>query len=245
MNNIFYHIYLFDKIDSMVINQLNRLKNSGLLNISELHVIILNNPEYNKSLNDNTLKLINELSKNIYHETNNYYEIITHKKIFDHAQLNDSNYLYMHTKGCTRVNHQNSGSYSYHNIENWRHMQEYFTIDMHKYCLDGLKTHDIVGSNYVPQHIMSVPAHYSGGFWWSKSEFIRKLQNPQLFLNEKNINRFHAEFWLGYTPHKALCLYPIPEKNNNNQYSQHRGFSYCDETIYKNNIIKNTYINTI
>lgn len=54
----------------------------------------------------------------------------------------------MHTKGCTRINDLNSGNYSYKNIENWRHMQEYFTIDKFQECLDGLNTHDVVGIYY-------------------------------------------------------------------------------------------------
>ena len=151
----------------------------------------------------------------------------------------------MHTKGCTRINDLDSGDYSYKNVENWRHMQEYFTIDKYDECLEGLKTYDVVGSNYMQYpNYLNVPAHYSGGFWWSKSEFIKNLPNPQLYLNFKNVDRFNAEFWLGRIYHKALCLYEIP-KPNNKPYAQHRGFSYCDKSVYENNIKKNTYINKL
>lgn len=91
---------------------------------------------------------------------------------------------------------------------------------------------------------LGVPAHYSGGFWWSKSDFIKKLPNPQIFLNSNNVDRFNAEFWLGRIYHKALCLYEIP-KYVENGYSQHRAFIYTDKSIYENNLIKNTYINKI
>lgn len=243
MNYIFYHIFLCDKIDLMVNEQLNRLIESNLLDSSELHVTILNNSNY--TLKPETLELINKLSQNVSFENGNIYEIITHKKIYDHCKTFDGNYFYMHTKGCTRINDLTSGDYSYKNIENWRHMQEHFTIDRYKDCIDALQTHDIVGSNYMPQsNVLHVPAHYSGGFWWTTSEFIKKLPDPQTYLNTENVNRFHAEFWLGRINHKACCLYPIP-KQTEVSYSQHRGFCYCHENEYKNNLIKNTFINKI
>lgn len=61
----------------MVNEQLNRLIESNLLDSSELHITILNNPNYNYTLKSETLELINKLSQNVSFENGSIYEIIT------------------------------------------------------------------------------------------------------------------------------------------------------------------------
>lgn len=236
-NHIFYHIYLYTDINLIINNQLNRLINSGILNVSELHIVISGDIR-NSPLSSENERLINILSKDIFYETKNYYELITLKRMYDYALINEGNYLYIHTKGSTRI-----GTSNYRNIENWRHIMEHFTIDKYSICIDELKTHDLVGCNYTPKGLINgTPAHYSGNFWWATSQFINKLPDPINYLNKNPIDRFDAEFWVGRVSHKALCLYPILGSNPNVHY---RGGSFTDESIYFNNIIKTEYENVI
>lgn len=243
--NIFYHIFLSDKIDLIVNEQVNQLINSNILENSNLYVVVLNTNTTHK-LNVINMNLLNKYSTEIYYEFGNYYENITHVKLYEHSKNNDNGvYLYMHTKGITRINdldgYRNSwlnykNLYSYKNIENWRHIMEHFTIDHWGLCVRELETHDLVGCNYMEKnHIPGVTAHYSGTFWWATSDFIKKLDNPTKHLN----NRMAAEFWIGTINHKALCLFPLPEK----QELHHRGYVYTPKEDYYNNIIKNEFTN--
>jgi len=240
-NFVFYHIYLYDKVNFMVNEQLNKLIDSDLMNHSKLFVLIMDNYNEKFKLDNINTKMIEKYSYSIFYENKNFYEIITQKKMYDYAKLNPGNYLYMHTKGITRINDSNhNNNYSYRNVENWRHLQEHFTIDHWKLCNEYLFNYDLVGSNYMKiDYISNIPAHYSGGFWWTTSKFLQKLPDPQSYLDETNINRFNAEFWIGRIKHHALCLFPLPEKME----EHHRVFVYTDKTDYYNNIKKSDFYN--
>jgi hypothetical protein len=45
--------------------------------------------------------------------------------------------------------------------------------------------------------------HYSGNFWWSKASYINKLH----LLDEKNIDKPYAEFWLFTSNPKYYNIY--------------------------------------
>jgi len=61
----------------------------------------------------------------------------------------------------------------------------YFNIFKNEECLKNLDTNHAVGVN-----LHSSPLHFSGNFWWSKSEHIRKL-GP---CNYETYNS--PEFWI-------------------------------------------------
>ena len=233
--NVFYHIYSIDGVESIIDEQIDKL-----IKYKEFFTFFINidiSSGYN--LPNDTLEKIKSLSSNIIYTTESRYEISTLSYMYKHALENDVYYLYIHTKGATRINSNNSGDsiYPYENVENWRRIMEHFCIENSEICISELKNYDLVGCNYVPHNSIDwvVPSHYSGNFWWSKSEFIRKLPNLDLF---DNSDRFLAEFWIGMINHKALCLYPsLPFKINN------RGLFYTTESEYKNKIIKNKFIN--
>ena len=248
--NIFYHIFLYDKINLIVTDQLKRLIDSDLIYNSNLNITILDNFNKKYELDDFNVSLLKKISNNIFYETEKYYEIITLKKMYDHANLNDSNYLYMHTKGSTRINDENKSNvefmnkfvnYSYKNVENWRHIMEYFNIDHWKICNDNLQNYDLIGCNYMKKdYLPGIPGHYSGNMWWSKSDFLKKLPDPQNYLfGQLDFNRFNAEFWIGRIKHHALCLFPLPEEME----KHNRCYVYTDKQEYFNKITKNEYMN--
>lgn len=244
---VFYHIFLNDKIDIIVEDQLDKLIKSGLLEQSELRVTIMDNNNGKYKLNEKNLEIINKYAKDIYYENRKLYEQSTLKKLYDHALQHDGNYLYMHTKGSSRVNDPDNnnahfgpytGKYSYKNVQNWRNIMEHFNIDHWKKCNIYLNNgYDLVGCNYMKlNHLGQGPlAHYSGNFWWANFDFIKKLPDPL----SMGIDRFNAEFWVGKIKHRAMCLYPLPEKIE----EHNRCLVYTDPDRYLNNIIKKEYRN--
>jgi hypothetical protein len=123
------------------------------------------------------------------------YRLINHsenEKLYENPTLNmvkefadqnkDSHVLYLHTKGvsCKRM-HQG--------INDWTNMMLYFLVENYEDCfraLDG--THDTVGCNYNP----APTRHYSGNFWWAKTNYVATLPA----LDEASPNKMSPEFWL-------------------------------------------------
>lgn len=241
--NVFYHIYLCDGVDKIINEQLDKLyflKNE----IDNIDFFINMTPEYNKNfLNDLLLNRIYELTKNVTYCKENYYELPTLSLLYHHAKKTDNEfYLYFHTKGASRMHHvdsiDNFRNYSYRNVENWRKIMEHFCIDNWKICVEKLENNDLVGCNYIRQNILGVLAHYSGNFWWSKSEFIKKLSDPKNHINI-NTDRFSAEWWIGEIPHEAICLFPVPEPIHD---MHNRCFTFTNEEDYKNKIIEQKFL---
>lgn len=230
-NYIFYHIFLCDRVNEIITEQLNRLIKSEILDSSDLFICITDIYNNQFPISEVNMELMKKYSIEITIEHQNMYELSTLNKLYNHAKIHDGNYLYFHTKGATRINDNDVknqyGDYSYKNVENWRHIMEHFNIDQWKVCVDSLKEFDTVGCNY--NSTWGQP-HYSGNFWWATSEFIKKLPNPMMFFD-----RMQGEMWISRVKHKSLCLYPIPEENHN------RGYVYTPESEYVNNIIKNKF----
>jgi len=229
MKYIFYHIFLSDKINDIISDQLSKLENSGLLKESELYVNIIDIYNNQYPINDFNYNIIKTYAKDINMDTNNYYEKMTLHRLYKHALTHDGYYLYFHTKGISRINDATNGNYSYKNVENWRHIMDHFNIEHWKDCEEGLKEgYDLVGCNYNGD--WGTP-HYSGNFWWANSEFIKKLPDPIL----NPLDRMSCEMWISKIKHKALCLYPLPKENHN------RCYVYTPKEEYFNNIIKTEF----
>jgi hypothetical protein len=248
--NVFYHIYLTDNVELIVEDQLNKLNSLKKKYNIEFFININHNINTIKKYDELNTKL-NNLTNNITFCEHNIYELSTLNLLQKHAfENNDNYYLYIHTKGASRLklNTENSidysyyeNNYSYKNVENWRHIMEHFCVEQSDTCLKELETNDLVGCNYIPSGTMNVPTHFSGNFWWSKSEYIKKLPSIENYISNKNyIDRFYAEFWVGFIPHKAVCLYPIPkpifEKHN-------RCFSFTPENEFYKKITKQYFTN--
>ena len=71
---------------------------------------------------------------------------------------------YIHSKSVTK----NEECYN-----DWRYLCDYFTINKWRLSIELLQYYDCVGTN-----LKNFPKkHYSGNFWWSKSEHINKLND--------------------------------------------------------------------
>ena len=238
--NVFYHLYVVDNCDYLIFDQLNKL---SILKdkLSNIDIFINVSKQHENDVIPQELMIqVSNLTTNIFF-SNNDFEFPTLTLLKDHAnKTNDEYYLYLHTKGITRMHGQENGRYSPKNVENWRKIMEHFCIENYDLCLKNLENYDLVGCNYIPvRGVDGLPAHYSGNFWWSKSEFLKKL--PEINeLHTSNLGRFSAEMWIGTICHKALCLYPIPKPIQENH---NRCFVFTEEKDFMNNPIPQEFQN--
>jgi hypothetical protein len=122
--------------------------------------------------------------------------------------------LYIHHKG---VRHLNNPA-----VLDWRKYMEYFNIEQWRICVNRLENGwDTVGVDWKQQPTL----HYSGNFWWARSDYIKKLptwtrpidngfnkQFPKLDESYADY-RMECEFWLGLENPKAFEIYTTPHRN--------------------------------
>jgi hypothetical protein len=123
--------------------------------------------------------------------------------------INENFYCYyLHTKG---VSITKDNMFKYHkstdltvlknNIESWRRYMEYFLIDKFQDNIGNLSIgYDACGVQYTTNPVQ----HFSGNFWWSKSEYIKTL--PKIISIDKT-KRHNAEYWIGRGNGKLISLY--------------------------------------
>jgi hypothetical protein len=140
---------------------------------------------------------------------NSISENYTLKKIWNDCKTQDNYVLYFHAKGITATlnNLIIPGRITkYKNRYNWRQFLNWGVMTKWEECVASLED----GCDTASVDFKDVPLpHYSGNFWWSKSEHIRNLPDPQetIWWEEikRNINdpwiknssdRFRDEMWV-------------------------------------------------
>jgi hypothetical protein len=195
--NIYINIAVVGSVNKVLNNLINRIKESKLYdNCDKINLIINGSPNLLVlDLSDKKYKIFNPNS-NIFK-----CEFPTLKQIWEDSKSNDNYILYLHTKGVTKPNHPN--------IEDWTNYLAYFNINKWEDRIKELEEYDCTGVNFFgnPEDLKLNPAtwgygkapqHYSGNFWWSKSEHIRKLPNPMTWPPNDNYSRWRVmcEMWL-------------------------------------------------
>ena len=205
---IYFHICCINNYETVFYNLMDKIKNSGLYNdVTEIRCFALENCNMN-IFNDPKI-VIRKTSTDV-----NLYEFFTINELYKDSIVEDFNVLYIHTKGVTRYNDPN-----YVNIQDWVNYLSYFNIQKYQLCLQLLTIYDTVGVN-----LLDNPKHYSGNFWWSKSEYIRKLD---LCKNETHTS---AEFWL---TEKQIGKYSCLSQSNKNHYTdRYTEDNYKDKNIF-------------
>jgi hypothetical protein len=99
----------------------------------------------------------------------------------------DAKILYFHAKGTSYPKMHKH----FENLQDWRRYMEYFLIYNYKKCIESLKNHDVCGVNWWDGG--KYPPHFSGNFWWTKMDYIKKLSKPV----PGSWGRRDAEFWIG------------------------------------------------
>jgi hypothetical protein len=145
---------------------------------------------------------------NINSSSNFIQETHTLRKLWLRSKNEDNlNILYFHSKGITaleRILKTNKQYSTFVNYYHWRKYLEWSVIEKHDICQEYLKNYDIIGCNFSQWP----KPHYSGNFWWSKSSFLRTLNDPEdenwvtWYLSQDRFlsispRRMISEMWIG------------------------------------------------
>jgi GR25 family glycosyltransferase involved in LPS biosynthesis/tetratricopeptide (TPR) repeat protein len=129
------------------------------------------------------------------------YEVPTINKIRDFSREHKNcEILYLHTKG---TGHSKDSQ----NINDWIDMMLYFLIERWPVAVNALKDHDVAGCNYHTYDSCRAPPHFSGNFWWAKTDYLSGLPDC-------GTNKFDAEFWLLQNNPKLKCLHDTGGMNH-------------------------------
>jgi hypothetical protein len=196
MNRIYINVAVMGTVNDVLINLLNRIKESKLYDNCDQINLIINGDinSINVDLNDSKYKVWNKYKDTSLHE------FPTLDLIWKHSQTEEFNVLYLHTKGVSR-------NHTY--INDWTNYLSYFNINKWENRLNDLIENDCTGvdlkgnSDDIDSHPMywgygKAPKHYSGNFWWSKSSHIKKLLNPMSWVPDTNWTRWRMmnEMWV-------------------------------------------------
>lgn len=126
--------------------------------------------------------------------------------------------LYIHSKGALTENHC---------THLWREYMQAFLIEDYRNCMDTLMWHgyDTCGVDLNPFGGL----HYSGNFWWARSDYIAALPDPQASRDRwAGEPRMWSEYWLCHLPGKHKGLW-------------HSGH----DDLYRNPIFRSAYVHAL
>lgn len=218
---VYVHVCVLNNYQEVLINILNHIYDSGLYDrLNKLRLSIVGNSVEFKNWFD-TLTYDTTKIQLIFPTTRiNTFEFHTLHNLFIDAISEDFYCLYLHTKGVSKQTNPN--------IKDWVDYLLYFTVDKFQNCLLELENFDTVGVNltgdsenmksnpalwgYVVkgESVSRTPQHYSGNFWWSKSDNIRKLPDPLYYASYEQYERYRVacECWICLNPNlKPKCLF--------------------------------------
>jgi len=185
-NSIFFHIATVNHYQKIVDEIISGIFKSGLVNeIDHINIGIVGNGSV----------ILPENKINILYKNGDLslFEFPTLNFLKQFAKDNeDYNILYLHTKGTNLDTPP---------INDWRKYMLYFLVDKYKECFDVLKEYDSCGVDLRNKPTL----HYSGNFWWSKSEYIKTLKefkDMPIIIDD----RHKSEFWIcsGNGKHHSL-----------------------------------------
>jgi hypothetical protein len=200
---VFWHVNELGGWREVADQQWRLLLSSGLYDAAkEVHVCCNGQPWtftdwFNTKLPDlqeNKVKLISVCNHAAFHEwpTLNY--------MHDQCKQSTSNFLvcYIHLKGLLR--------YGDPNVADWREFMNWGAIERWQDNVTALADHDCAGTNWNTEPW----PHFSGNFWWARSDYIKKLDplmHPEDKLNRQITQfkphptephwRFDNEAWIG------------------------------------------------
>ena len=188
---VFYHVFPGDDWEEMYLEQLGALVASNLYDQLDHFYIGFNGSLDLLSVPDKAIAVENQ---------NKQEETDTLKALHAWCKENpDAAVLYMHTKGVSKRTRY---------TDDWRHLMEFFCIHQWIRCVTALilgeteeePPADLAGVNWQEHTSMGWKPHFSGGFWWAKSDYVAELSDD--YLNHHN--RYWREFWIG-TGEPVVC----------------------------------------
>lgn len=203
MVHVYYHIYAIDGVEDIITEQLNLIKKHFdfpyTLNVG----ISIANEHENKSISKILSLIDKSCLKDVRTKGNEFVTLDLIEN--DRKKFGESDYiLYIHTKGASRLKNDN-----YKLMEAWRHYMNFYNIEKVNNVFKCFQKsgYNTFGCNFVEIENQNAKKHYSGNFWWAKSEYIKTLD-----LSDVNkTNRGNAELkyiqmgkdWKPYCAHYA------------------------------------------
>ena len=151
--------------------------------------------------------------KIIAHGPCSTYERLTLHIMRHHAEIDNCQYWYAHTKGITHFDNNNLKSEC---VIDWIKLMIYWNFTEWEKASSNLFNYDTYGCEYTSNPKL----HYSGNFWWANSCYIRTL--PKIIGPEY----CDPEFWLLNRQKNLIC----------NIYSS--GLDGGDHYYHKSNFFK-------
>lgn len=177
---IYLHICCINNWKSVIDNIILNIKKYNLYEkVKEIRAVILGNRE----------NYIFDKKINIVYESNNkrLYERKILNILYEDSFKEDFNVLYLHSKGVKWNNKNNC-------VTDWVELLLYFNIKYHEEILNKLHNYDVIGVNLS----LKDTVHFSGNFWWSKSNYIKTLNKeiakqycgPEFWITQKTSGNF-------------------------------------------------------
>jgi hypothetical protein len=194
-----YHIYCEKGWQTMVHEQIERWKASGLMQASDkLFISLISLHDDDRALLDKELSDLPKGKVEIISFTNDplVYEYPALDFIYARSKKEPTAlFYYFHTKGITYQSLDSDDptfTKFYQKITSWRHMMEYFVIDKWQVAVNVLNDgYETYGCYLFPPFVNGM---YAGNFWWTRADYFSKLD--ALDNKTKADNRFKAEEWL-------------------------------------------------
>jgi hypothetical protein len=168
---------------------MDAVKQSGLYDsCREIRIGVANNEGTvipDPRFNDPKIKII-------AHGPCNLYERLTLHKMREHAEIDNCQYWYAHTKG---ISHFQGSNFDKENIIDWIKLMIHWNFTNWRTASNNLLKYDAYGCEYSS----NPKQHYSGNFWWANSGYIRTLP--------KTIGPEYCdpEFWLLNRSENLIC----------------------------------------
>ena len=216
---VYINVAVMGTVNSVLSKLLSNVRKSGLYEFCDGIYLVVNGDRslLNVDLSGDKINVIengNDLS---------VCEFPTITKIFEHSLKEDFRVLYIHTKGVSK---------GHPFIEDWTSLLTYFNVTKWEDRLSELESNDCTGINHfgnkedVYTHPAywgygKTPVHYSGNFWWSKSEHIRTLAHPISWAPDGDLFRWRmmAEMWVcSSSVGKYHCAYNSNVDHYQNPY---------------------------
>jgi hypothetical protein len=202
--HVFWHVWLHGKWRPIVAEQIVLLRASGLYDAADSITVSVCGSLSEQALFEEFLKAARKVVIGNRGTDPLKYEFPALQMAWDQASSTPKgtsyDVCYFHSKGVRYENDQAS---------QWRDILNHGVINRWQTHVKALNDGFAVsGQNYLPAS-KTYPSHFSGNFWWARSEHIASLPSPAR-LNQTD--RYNAEWWVCFGKPKAFAL-PFVQHN--------------------------------
>ena len=232
----------FGLYDEMEVLSYTALGNQEQIKLFKDLCALYSKIEIHEIHNDVTGEELKDFSSAKGQEQNKFvFEIPTIKRMWLDAQTQDFYGLYFHGKGVTAFNNafKVGDVAKFKNYYYWRKYLEYGFIERWKTCVQALEQYETAGINLNHDPFL----HYSGNFWWLRSDYMRTLddiEDSQWWKENKqpyHLDRMIAEFWPLSKANKIFNIDSPPPRlcsPNPGLYSETYMRKYYDRALTRN-----------